>query len=103
MMTVYRIAYESQGLKVFDSYMTSIWCVVITMTTVGYGDVYAVSTFGRMVSILNALWGTFIISLLVASIGRLFEVSDSHRAAIDEINLRQAKKGKKPFTNVTTA
>jgi len=47
------------------------------MTTVGYGDVYAVSTYGRMISILNALWGAFIISLLVASIGRILELSEN--------------------------
>ena len=68
----FRIYYESQGQKVFDSYITSIWCVIITMTTVGYGDVFAVSPYGRMISILNALWGAFIISMLVASIGQIF-------------------------------
>lgn len=61
----------------FDSYITSIWCVIITMTTVGYGDVFAVSPYGRMISILNALWGAFIISLLVASIGRIFELNEN--------------------------
>jgi hypothetical protein len=47
------------------------------MTTVGYGDVYAVSPFGRMISIINALWGAFVISLLVASIGKIFELSET--------------------------
>ncbi len=70
----YRIYYQSQGQIVFDSYFTAIWCVVITMTTVGYGDVYAVSPFGRVISIINALWGAFIISMLVASIGKIFEL-----------------------------
>lgn len=46
------------------------------MTTVGYGDVYAVSPFGRVISLINALWGAFIISMLVASIGKIFELSD---------------------------
>lgn len=61
----------------FDSYITAIWCVIITMTTVGYGDVYAVSPFGRMISIINALWGAFVISLLVSSIGRVFDLSEN--------------------------
>lgn len=82
---IYSIAYESQGQKVFDSYTTSIWNVIITMTTVGYGDTFSISTFGRMVSVMNAIWGTFIISLLVASIGRLFQISDGERKAIDDI------------------
>ena len=80
-----RIYYESQGQKVFDSYITAIWCVIITMTTVGYGDVYAVSPYGRSISIMNALWGAFIISLLVASIGRIFELNDNQKKAVADI------------------
>lgn len=61
------------------------------MTTVGYGDVYAVSPFGRLISILNALWGAFIISLLVASIGRIFELNENQKKAIADItNFKRA-------------
>lgn len=55
------------------------------MTTVGYGDVYAVSPFGRIISIINALWGAFVISLLVSSIGRIFELSEGQKKAIAQI------------------
>ncbi|CDW74107.1 small-conductance calcium-activated potassium channel protein [Stylonychia lemnae] len=84
-----KIYYQSQGLIVFDSYLTAMWCVVITMTTVGYGDVYAVSPFGRYISIINALWGAFIISMLVASIGKVFDMSESQKKAIVEITNRK--------------
>jgi len=47
------------------------------MTTVGYGDVYAVSFFGRMISIVNALFGAFLISSLVAVIGQVFNMSEN--------------------------
>lgn len=47
------------------------------MTTVGYGDVFAVSPFGRIISIINALWGAFVISMLVASIGQVFDLNDN--------------------------
>lgn len=47
------------------------------MTTVGYGDVAAISPFGRIVSIINALWGAFIISLLVASINNIFDLNEN--------------------------
>lgn len=55
------------------------------MTTVGYGDVFAVSPFGRCISIVNALWGAFVISLLVSSIGRVFDLSDHQKKAIADI------------------
>lgn len=94
MVSLLRLAYESQGQKVFDSYFTSIWCVIITMTTVGYGDVYSISTFGRVISILNAFWGAFIISCLVASMGRIFDLSDNQKKALNEIKAREERRQK---------
>lgn len=58
------------------------------MTTVGYGDIAAVSTYGRIISIMNAVWGAFIISLLVASIGRIFELNEGQLRAIEDIKLK---------------
>ena len=94
----YRQLDEDHSNLLFESYITAIWCVVITMTTVGYGDVFAVSTFGRIVSIINALWGAFIISLLVTSIGKIFELSDNQKQAVSEItNARNAAKSVKAY------
>ncbi len=88
---LYRVYFNAHGQLVFDDYITSIWCVIITMTTVGYGDVTAVSPYGRIVSIINALWGAFIISLLVASINNIFDLNEGQRKAVAEItNSKQA-------------
>jgi voltage-gated potassium channel Kch len=46
-------------------YGSSIWLTVITMTTVGYGDIYPHTVFGQITAIFIALWGTFVISLLI--------------------------------------
>ena len=88
----------------FDDYFTSIWCVIITMTTVGYGDVFAVSPFGRVISIINALWGAFIISLLVGSIQGIFNLSDNQKKAIAEIsNSNQAASSLRSFVKYCNA
>eukprot|EP00347_Sterkiella_histriomuscorum_P011736 403371299 len=76
-------------LNCFRFYITAMWCVVITMTTVGYGDVFAVSPFGRVISIINALWGAFVISMLVASIGTVFDLNEQQKKAIVEITNRK--------------
>jgi hypothetical protein len=60
------------------------------MTTVGYGDVAAVSPFGRLISIINALWGAFTISLLVASINNIFVLSHGQKLAVAEITNSKA-------------
>jgi hypothetical protein len=86
-----RVYYNRYGIILFDNYFTAIWCVVITMTTVGYGDVFAVSPFGRIISIINALWGAFVISLLVGSIQGIFVLSDDQKRAVADItNFNQA-------------
>jgi voltage-gated potassium channel Kch len=55
------------------------------MTTVGYGDVYAVTTFGRMTTIIIALSGTIMISLLVATMAEQFNLRDEETRVLNEI------------------
>ena len=50
-------------------YGSSIWLTVITMTTVGYGDIFPHTIFGQITAIFTALWGTFVISLLIMVTG----------------------------------
>ena len=49
----------------FNYFENSIWTVIITMTTVGYGDFFPRTIFGRSLDILIAIWGIFIISMMV--------------------------------------
>lgn len=52
----------------FNSLENSIWCVIITMTTVGYGDYYPRTFFGRLLDIIVAIWGVFIVSMLMVTL-----------------------------------
>jgi hypothetical protein len=63
------------GSIAWDAYFDAIWCTIITMTTVGYGDVVPSTMFGRMVAIVAAIWGTFLISLLILSVGNIFAMN----------------------------
>jgi hypothetical protein len=40
-------------------YLTSFYFIVTTITTVGYGDILAASTFEKLISIFLMLCGTF--------------------------------------------
>jgi Ion channel len=55
------------------------------MTTVGYGDVYAVTTFGRLTSILTAMLGAVMISLLVATMSTQLRLSPIETKVINDI------------------
>lgn len=44
---------------------------LITMTTVGYGDMSAKTYMGRVISIIIAFWGVLFVSLFVVTLTNL--------------------------------
>ena len=42
-----------------------VYTIIITMTTVGYGDLSPHTSIGKAICIITALWGAFMISLMV--------------------------------------
>lgn len=47
----------------FDNFFYAVYWAVVTLTTVGYGDIYPVSTVGRIVSMLSSFAGIAIVAL----------------------------------------
>jgi voltage-gated potassium channel len=62
-----------------QDYGSSIWLTCITMTTVGYGDIYPHTIGGQITAIVIALWGTFVISLLIMITSNVFEHTETER------------------------
>lgn len=58
-----------------DSYFNAVWCIVITLTTVGYGDISPSTTPGRMVAMIAALWGAFLIGAIVMCLNDAFNLT----------------------------
>ena len=55
------------------------------MTTVGYGDFTPATVLGKMVAVATALWGGFIIFLVIASVNSLFSLSEPEKMAFDKL------------------
>ena len=47
----------------FDNFFDAIYWATVSLTTVGYGDIYPVSTLGRIVTMISSLFGIAIIAL----------------------------------------
>ena len=51
------------GNVMFDSFFDALYWATTSLTTVGYGDVYPVSDFGRLISMISSIFGIAIIAL----------------------------------------
>lgn len=47
----------------FDTFFDAVYWAVVTLTTVGYGDIYPVSDIGRIVSMFSSFMGIAIVAL----------------------------------------
>jgi len=65
--------------KDFPSFGVGIWWAVVTLGTVGYGDVVPHTAWGRVLGTVVIIFGVTFISFLVAIVTSLF--TDASRAA----------------------
>ncbi|CAG2185891.1 KCNC3 [Mytilus edulis] len=57
----------------FPNMLVGFWWSVVTMTTVGYGDVYPVGPLGRVVGVLCSLCGLLVLAMPIAIIAGNFD------------------------------
>ncbi len=71
-LVIYNVEPES-----FETFFDAIYWATISLTTVGYGDIYPVTTIGRIVTMISSAFGIAIIALPsgVITAGYLAEIS----------------------------
>ncbi|MBR5419570.1 MAG: ion transporter [Lachnospiraceae bacterium] len=47
----------------FDTFFDAIYWATVSLTTVGYGDIYATSVIGKIITMISALFGIAIVAL----------------------------------------
>ena len=47
----------------FDNFFEAVYWATVSLTTVGYGDIYPVSTAGRVITMLSSLFGIAVVAL----------------------------------------
>ncbi|MBZ9540137.1 ion transporter [Modicisalibacter tunisiensis] len=62
-----------------DTAEEALWWAIVTVTTVGYGDYYPVTTLGRVVAVLLMVSGVGLFGSFAAYIGSLFVADQGER------------------------
>jgi len=75
----------------FDSMPTALYWAIITMTSVGYGDIHPVSWFGKLVGSVCAICGVLCISLPIPIIVNNFNKFYEKSKIEEEITLKKTQ------------
>ena len=86
---MYIAEYEAQPEK-FSSIPHTMWWSLITLTTVGYGDVSPVTPLGQIIGAFTALMGICTVALLTGIVASAFSNQISRRRAIFEAEISSA-------------
>jgi len=81
------------GELVFQDFFEAFYWSACTLTTVGYGDFYPVSTIGRVITILSAIVGIAIIALPsgVMTAGYMDELRRRYKAEMEKAEAKKAQ------------
>ena len=86
---MYIAEHEAQPDK-FSSIPETMWWGLITLTTVGYGDVSPITPLGKVIGALTAIMGVCTVALLTGIVASAFANQRSRRTAIFEAEINQA-------------
>jgi len=86
---IYYAENEAQPEK-FASIPDAMYWSLITLTTVGYGDVSPVTWIGKVISVATALMGVSVVALLTGILANAFSNQIARRKLIFEDQIREA-------------
>ena len=86
---IYYAENEVQPEK-FASIPDAMYWSLITLTTVGYGDVSPVTWIGKVISVVTALMGVSVVALLTGILANAFSNQIARRKMIFEDQIREA-------------
>lgn len=49
--------------QTFDTFFDAVYWATVSLTTVGYGDIYPVTNIGRLVTMISSFFGIAVIAL----------------------------------------
>ncbi len=74
----------------FSSIPETMWWALITLTTVGYGDVAPITALGKIIGALTAIMGVVTVALLTGIVANAFAYQVAERKAKFEAEIKEA-------------
>jgi hypothetical protein len=93
-------------MQKFSNVFNSFWVIIATMTTVGYGDLFPTTYFGRVISTAACILGTFVLSLLIVFLNNQISFDELEKRVYETVMeesfnpLRLKKEGLNLISNV---
>ena len=86
---IYVAEHEAQP-EAFPSIPETMWWSIVTLTTVGYGDLSPITAWGKLIGAFTALMGVCTVALLTGIVGAGFSKQMSKQHAEFEQKMRGA-------------
>lgn len=85
----YTLEHEAQPQH-FGSIPAAMWWSIVTLTTLGYGDVYPITIAGKVLGAITALLGVCTVALLTGIVANSFANQMARKRAIFEAEVHKA-------------
>ncbi|MBU0577817.1 ion transporter [Patescibacteria group bacterium] len=86
--------YAERGIEgtPFTTIPHAMWWCIVTITTVGYGDMYPTGVLGRLIAAVTMLCGLALFGLLMNVIGKYMMTSLFGATELEEVNIQEMEK-----------
>lgn len=81
----YEFNFPETDYHQFSTLWNSMWYVIITMSSVGYGDMYAVTPVGRFFTLAAVLLGVIFLSTMVAIVTDSLQLSEKEALSVHKV------------------
>lgn len=79
--------------ETFDTFFDALYWATVSLTTVGYGDIYTVSLIGRIVTMISSIFGVAIVALPAGIITAGYMAELNHNEEDESEDNAESKEG----------